>query len=97
MHLGIIREDKPSDKTKLGLGSLIHLHDATLAQVNTGFESPWVFSAIQGSPNCEAGFHIFPMEVHLYTITQNPHCIPIHVKAEHKCGLPMDHYRSKHS
>ena len=50
MHLGIIREDRPSDKTKLGLRSLIHLHDVTLTQLNTGFESPWVFGAIQAPP-----------------------------------------------
>ena len=77
MHLGIIREDKPSDKAKLGLGSLILLHDATLAQLNMGFESPWVFGAIQGPLCCEARFHIFPMEVHPYTLTRNSHYIPI--------------------
>ena len=76
-HLGIIGEEKPSDKTKLGPGSLIRLHDATLAQLNMGFESPWVFGAVQGLPRREAGFHIFPMKVHLYTLTRNPHYIPI--------------------
>ena len=68
-HLGIIGEEKPSDKTKLGLGFLIPLHDVTLTQLNVGFESPWVFGAIQGPPCHEARFHIFPMEVHLYTLT----------------------------
>ena len=50
-------------------GSLICLHDATHAQLDIGFESPWVFGAIQGLPHHEAGFHIFPMKVYLYTIT----------------------------
>ena len=77
MHLGIIGEEKPSDKTKLGPRSLICLHDATLAQLNMGFESLWVFSAVQGLPCHKAGFHIFPMKVHLYTLTQNLYYIPI--------------------
>ena len=68
-YLGIIGEDKPSDKTKPGPGSLICLHDTTIAQLNTGFESPWVFGAVQGLPNHGAGFHIFLMKVHLYIIT----------------------------
>jgi hypothetical protein len=58
MHLGIIREEIPSDKTKLGPGSLIHLHDVTLAQLNMGLESPWVFGTIWEYPHREAGFHI---------------------------------------
>jgi hypothetical protein len=45
-HLGIIREKTPSDKTKLGPGSLICLHNVTLTQLNMGFESPRVFGAI---------------------------------------------------
>ena len=68
-HLGIIREDKPSDKTKLGLRLLIPLQDATLVQLNIGFESLWVFGAIQVPPRHEARFHMFPMEVHLYALT----------------------------
>ena len=79
MHLGIIGEEKPSDKTKLGFGSVIRLHDVSLAQHNLGFESPWVFGAIQGPLRREAGFHIFPMEVHLLTLTRNPHPIPIRI------------------
>jgi hypothetical protein len=39
-HLGIIEEEKPSDKTKLGFRSLICLHDVNLTQCNSGFESP---------------------------------------------------------
>jgi hypothetical protein len=79
MHLGIIGEEIPSDKTKLGPGSLIRLHNVTLAQLNMGFESPWVFGAIREYPRCEAEFHIFPVEVHVCTLTQTHHPIPIHV------------------
>jgi hypothetical protein len=59
--------------------SILKYYNVNLAQLNTDFESPWVFGAIQGPPCCEARFHIFPMEVHLYTLTltQNPHYIPI--------------------
>jgi hypothetical protein len=78
-HLGIIGEERPSDKTKLGPRSFIHLHNVTLAQLNTGFESPWVFGTIQEPPYHEAGFYIFPMEVHVCTLTRNSHFIPIHV------------------
>jgi hypothetical protein len=80
-HLGIIRERIPSDKTKLGPGSLICLHDVTLAELNMGFESPWVFVAIREYPHCEAGFHIFPIVVHVCTLILTPHPIPIHIVA----------------
>jgi hypothetical protein len=78
MHLGIIGEEIPSDKTKLGPRSLIHLHNVTLAQLNMGFESPWVLDAIWEYPCHEAGFHIIPIEVHVCTLTQTPHPIPVH-------------------
>jgi hypothetical protein len=97
-HLGIIREEIPSDKTELGPGSLICLHNITLAQLNMGFESPWVFSTIREYPCHEAGFHIFPMEVHVCTLTRNPHPIPIHVThvaiPNHLLDLPGASYLS---
>jgi hypothetical protein len=68
-HLGIIREEISSDKAKLGPGSLICLHDVTLAQLNMGCESPWVFGAIWEYPCRETGFHIFPVDVHVCTLT----------------------------
>lgn len=76
-HLGIIRREILSDKTKLGPGSLICLHNDTFSQLNLGFESPWVFRIIWGLSYQEVGFHIFPMEVHLFTLTWNTYIIPI--------------------
>jgi hypothetical protein len=99
-HLEIIGEEIPSDKTKLGPGSLVHLHNITLAQLNIGFESPWVCGAIREYPRCEAGFHIFSMEVHVCTLTLTPHPIPIHVThvtiPNHLLNLPGASYPIHH-
>jgi len=73
-----IREEYPSDQVKLPVGSLLHLHDSDLAMNSLGFEHHAALGMILEGGWREPGFHIFPFETHLYTITgERPFPIPI--------------------
>jgi len=73
-----IREEYPSDQDKLPAGSLLYLYDSDLATHSLGFEQHAVFGRILDGGWREPGFHIFPFENHLYTITgERPLPIPI--------------------
>jgi hypothetical protein len=74
-HLGIIGEPVPSENTKLWPGSLIRLHDITLSQQNFSFEKPWLYGELGHSSRREPGYHIFPIDVDLFTITQVPYVV----------------------
>ena len=75
-HLGIIREDIPSDQTKLRPGSLIRLHDIELSHQNCGFEKPWLFGTLGPMKWCEPNYHLFELQLHLFTITNTPYIVP---------------------
>jgi hypothetical protein len=86
-HLGILGEKLPSMETKLWPGSLIHLHNVTLSQLNGSFKKcPWLFGKLGSSPRREPGYHIFPVEVDLFIITKRPHLV--------KCTLALMHQQS---
>ena len=75
-NLGIFGEDVPSKQTKLGPGSAIHLHDYSLAQMNSQFERLWLFGMLENVIWREPRYHIFAMKPHLFTITRRPFAVP---------------------
>ena len=69
MHLGIGREGKVLEWARLEPGMAVRLFDEGLSEKNYGFEKVWLFGIIKRPYGQEPGYHVFWLELHLFTIT----------------------------